>query len=38
LGIKTKPDTVCRLHHKIDGRMKTTKGTRQDIAACFTWK
>jgi hypothetical protein len=38
LGIKTKRATVCRLWHKTDGRMKTVRDTRQDLAACFAWK
>jgi hypothetical protein len=37
LGLKTKQDSVCRLHHKTDvGR--SARDTRQDLAACFTWK
>jgi hypothetical protein len=28
LGIKTKQDTVYRLHHRTDGRMKIVWGTR----------
>jgi hypothetical protein len=38
LCLKTKCVMVCRLHHKIDGRMKTTLDMRQDLAACFAWK
>jgi hypothetical protein len=38
LGLKTKRAMVCRLCHKIDGRMKTTRGTRRDLVACFSWK
>jgi hypothetical protein len=37
-GLKTKRASVCWLHHKIDGRMKTVRGTRRDLVACFTWK
>jgi hypothetical protein len=29
---------VCRLHDKIDGRMKTVRDMRRDLAACFAWK
>jgi hypothetical protein len=35
LCLKTKQATICRLHHKTDGRMKTTWGMRRDLAACF---
>jgi hypothetical protein len=38
LGLKTKWDTVCRLHHKTDGRIKMVWSTRRDLAACFVWK
>jgi hypothetical protein len=38
LGLKTKRATVCQLRHKTYRRMKTAWGTRQDLAACFTWK
>jgi hypothetical protein len=38
LGLKTKWATVYRLHHKTDGRMKTTWDARRDLAACFAWK
>jgi hypothetical protein len=38
LGLKTKRATVCQLRHNTDGRMKMTRGTRRDLAACFTWK
>jgi hypothetical protein len=38
LGLKTKWDVVCLLCHKTDGRMKTTRDTCQDLAACFAWK
>jgi hypothetical protein len=38
LGLKTKRATVCRLRHKIEGRMKTAWGTRRDLVACFAWK
>jgi hypothetical protein len=37
LGLKTKQVMVCRLYHKTDGR-STAWDTRQDLAACFTWK
>jgi hypothetical protein len=35
LGLKTKRATVYRLCHKTDERMKTARGTRPDLAACF---
>jgi hypothetical protein len=38
LGIKIKRATVCRLHHKTDGMMKTVWDTHRDLAACFMWK
>jgi hypothetical protein len=38
LGLKTKWALVCRLHHKIDGRMKTTWVMCRDLVACFVWK
>jgi hypothetical protein len=38
LGFKTKRAMICRLRHKINGMMKTVRGTRQDLAACFVWK
>jgi hypothetical protein len=37
LGIKTKQASVCRLRHKTDGG-RSTRDTRRDLAACFTWK
>jgi hypothetical protein len=37
LGLKTKWDSVCRLRHKTDGG-RSARDTRQDLAACFTWK
>jgi hypothetical protein len=37
LGIKTKWVTVCRLHHKTDGRV-TAWDTCRDLATCFAWK
>jgi hypothetical protein len=37
LGLKTKRDSVCRLHHKTDGG-RSVWDTRRDVAACFTWK
>jgi hypothetical protein len=37
LGLKIKWATVCRFHHKIDGRVMVWV-TCRDIAACFTWK
>jgi hypothetical protein len=37
LGIKTKRTSVCQLHHKTDG-WRSTRDTRQDLVACFTWK
>jgi hypothetical protein len=36
LGLKIKWATVCRLHHKTDGRMKTAWDTCRDLAACFS--
>jgi hypothetical protein len=38
LCLKIKRATVCWLHNKIDGRMKTTRGTHRDLATCFVWK
>jgi hypothetical protein len=38
LGIKTKQTMVCRLCHKIDGRMKTVLAMCQDVVACFICK
>jgi hypothetical protein len=38
LGLKAKLATICRLRHKIDGRMKTVQGTHRDLAASFVWK
>jgi hypothetical protein len=38
LCLKTKRAMVCWLRHKIDGRMKTARGTHRDLAACFEWK
>jgi hypothetical protein len=35
---KTKWAMVCRLCHRTDGRMKTERDMRRDLAACFTWK
>jgi hypothetical protein len=37
LGLKTKKASVCRLHHKINGR-RSAWDTYRDLAACFTWK
>jgi hypothetical protein len=37
LGLKTKSTSVCRLHHKTDGR-RLTRDTHRDLAAYFTWK
>jgi hypothetical protein len=37
LGLKTKQVFVCRLRHKIDGRMKMAWGMRQNLVACFAW-
>jgi hypothetical protein len=37
LHLKIKQVLVCRLHHKIDGG-GTTRDTRRDLAAYFTWK
>jgi hypothetical protein len=37
LCLKTKQDSVCRLHHKID-RGRSAWDTRRDLATCFTWK
>jgi hypothetical protein len=36
LCLKIKRDTVCRLRHRTDRRMKTVRGTCQDLAVCFT--
>jgi hypothetical protein len=36
LCLKIKRDTVCRLRHGTDSRMKTVRGTCQDLAVCFT--
>jgi hypothetical protein len=38
LGLKTKWAMVCWLRHKTDGRMKTARDIRWDLAACFAWK
>ena len=35
LDHKTKWAMVCRLRLKTDGRMKTARNTRRDLAACF---
>jgi hypothetical protein len=37
LGLKTKRASVCRLRHKTDEGW-SARGTRQDLATCFTWK
>jgi hypothetical protein len=37
LGLKTKQVVVCRLRHKIDGKV-SVQYTRRDLAACFMWK
>jgi hypothetical protein len=37
LGLKIKWASVCRLRHKTD-RGRSVRDTRQDLAACFTWK
>jgi hypothetical protein len=37
LGLKTKQASVCRLCHKTDGG-RSAWDTRQDLAACLTWK
>jgi hypothetical protein len=37
LGLKTKWASVCRLHHKIDGR-RSMRDMRRDLTACFVWK
>jgi hypothetical protein len=37
LELKTKRDSICRLHHKTD-RGRLAQDTRRDLAACFTWK
>jgi hypothetical protein len=37
LSLKIKHASVYRLHHKTD-RGRSTRDTRQDLAACFTWK
>ena len=36
LGLKTMCAMVYRLRLKTDGRMKTARDTRWDLAACFT--
>jgi hypothetical protein len=38
LGLKTKQAVFYQLRHKTNGRINTVWGTRQDLAACFTWK
>jgi hypothetical protein len=38
LCLKTKRATVCRLHHKTNGRMKTVRDMCWDLAAYFSWK
>jgi hypothetical protein len=38
LGLKTKWAMVCRLRLKTDGRMKTARDTRRDLATSFAWK
>jgi hypothetical protein len=35
LGLKTRWDSVCWLHHKTDGG-RSAQDTRQDLVACFT--
>jgi hypothetical protein len=35
--LKIKRVSICRLRHKTDGRMKTTRGTCRDLAGCFVW-
>jgi hypothetical protein len=37
LGLKTKLASVCRLCHKTNGG-RSTRDTRQDLAACLAWK
>jgi hypothetical protein len=37
LGLKTLWASVCQLCHKTDGG-RSTRDTRRDLAACFTWK
>jgi hypothetical protein len=37
LGLKTKRAIVCQLRHKTDWRMKTVRGIRRDLMACFAW-
>jgi hypothetical protein len=37
LCIKTNQASVCRLHHKTDGR-RSVRDTHRDLATCFTWK
>jgi hypothetical protein len=37
LCLKIKQALVCRLHHKTNGG-RSARDTRQDLAACFTWK
>jgi hypothetical protein len=38
LGLKTKWVVVCQLRYQTDGGMKTVRGMRRDLAACFMWK
>jgi hypothetical protein len=38
LGLKTKCAMVCRLRHRIVGRMMMVRDRHQDLAACFTKK
>jgi hypothetical protein len=37
LGFKIKQTSVCQLRHKTDGG-RSTRDTRQDLAACLPWK
>jgi hypothetical protein len=37
LGLKTKWDSVCRLHHKTDGG-RSAQDTHRDLAACLASK
>jgi hypothetical protein len=38
LVLKTKWAMVCRLRHKINGRMKMVRGTHHNLVACFARK
>jgi hypothetical protein len=36
--VSKSPRRFLDLCHKINGRMKTVRGTCRDITACFAWK